>query len=161
LNQVARCVMLPLGSAGNGAGAEAVLSWQTGFPHAVDLGLGVPASIPGLTSAVDRLWHGEADLALIVTDAIPPGFPPAAAQLLKEISQIVIAPATVVYDFEPTVRFTTGNPLLTSVGTLIRRDGVPLPVRAPIKANGPSDRDCLRAILLKLDDPDHSPQIRA
>ena len=43
----------------------------------------------------------------------------------------------------------------------IRCDGVPLPVRAPFTTPGPSDRDCLRAILLKLDETGHSPQIRA
>jgi len=159
LNQVARCVMLPLGAPGNGVGAEAVLSWQTGFPHAVDLGTGVPSSIPGVTSAVDRLRRREADLALIVAD--PLDLPGDAVRFLKEIPRIVIAPATVAYDFEPTVRFSTGNPFLTSVGTVIRCDGVPLPVRAPFTTGVPSDRDCLRAILSKLDESGRSPQIRA
>lgn len=161
LNQVARCVMLPLGSPGNGAGAQAVLSWQTGFPQAVDLGSGVPASMPGVTSAGERLRRGEADLALIVADSIPPELPSEAVEHLNAIPRIVIAPATVVYGFEPTVRFTTGNPFLTSVGSVIRCDGVPLPVRAPFTAGGLSDRDCLRAILSKLDESGRSPQIRA
>jgi formylmethanofuran dehydrogenase subunit B len=161
LNRVARCVMLPLGAPGNGAGTQAVLSWRTGFPQAVVLDSGVPASIPGLTSASDRLLRREADLALIVADPIPPDLPSEAVEHLKAIPQIVISPATVAYDFEPTVRFSTGNPFLTSVGSVIRCDGVPLPVRAPLTANGPSDRDCLRAILSKLCESGRSSQIRA
>jgi formylmethanofuran dehydrogenase subunit B len=115
----------------------------------VDLGSGVPVSVPGVTSAVDRLRRREADLALIVADPIPPELPAEAVEHLRAIPRIVIAPATAEYEVEPTVRFTPGNPLLTSVGTVVRCDGVPLPVRAPLAADAPSDRDCLRAIAAK------------
>jgi len=160
LNQVTRCVLLPLGGPGNATGAEAALSWQTGFPSSVDLGAGVPVSIPGVTTAIDRLTRHEADLALIIADAVPADLPYAAAQCLKAIPQIVVAPATVDYEFEPTVRFAPPNPFLTSVGSLVRSDGVPLPLRAPLVVGSPSDRDCLRAISSKLDELGCSTQVR-
>ena len=160
LSQETRCVSLPLGGPGNRAGAEGVATWQTGFPLGVDLASGGPSSIPGISSAIDRLSRREADLAVIVADAIPDDLPPRAIERLEAIPKIVIAPATVPYNFTPTVRFATENPFLSSRGTVIRCDGVPLPLRAPIATESPSDAECLRAISSKLDEPGFSTRTR-
>ena len=57
-----RFIMLGMGEAGSAGGAEAVLSWQTGFPASVDIGPGYPKSLPGVTSwtncaEVKPIWH--------------------------------------------------------------------------------------------------------
>ena len=66
LNRQRRFVVLGMGEPGNSMGAEAVLTWQTGFPTSVDLSAGYPRSLPGVTTARRRIVCGEADLVLVV-----------------------------------------------------------------------------------------------
>src|SRR5690606_20306643 len=51
----ARAVVLPLGSPGNAAGAAQVLTWQTGFPAAVNFAAGYPRHLPGEAEAATLL----------------------------------------------------------------------------------------------------------
>src|SRR5204863_942221 len=46
LNAPTRCALVVLRGGGNRSGADAVLTWQTGFPFAVDFAPGVPAYRP-------------------------------------------------------------------------------------------------------------------
>ena len=70
LNAHTRFVILSLGGPGNATGAEAVLTWQTGYSGRVDLAGGVPRFEPGAAAAVSMLERGEADAALIVGDDV-------------------------------------------------------------------------------------------
>jgi formylmethanofuran dehydrogenase subunit B len=151
LNQDRRFVLLSLGSGGNATGAEAVFTWQTGFANAVDLGSGHPESLPGVTSARDRLRLGEADAALIVADPIADDLDAVALRHLQAIPAIVIAPAGVSYPIEPTVRIVCADPGLEATGTVARGDGVWLPLRAPQPASFSTDGTILRELLEALD----------
>lgn len=130
LNHKTRFVMLGLGGPGNPAGAEAVLAWQTGFPTSVDLGAGHPGSLPGVTSAADRLARDEADLVLIVGGFHPDQYPEAALRRLKSIPLILIAAEGVKGSHLPDVQLRPAMVGWDDPGTVTRSDGVMLPLRA-------------------------------
>ncbi len=92
LNEFTRCVAVPLGGPGNPSGAEAVLSWQTGYPAAVDFACGFPRFCPGEATAESRLARAEADTAVIVGGPDDATLSSAARAHLSAIPRIVIAP---------------------------------------------------------------------
>ena len=59
MNAHARFVCVSMGGPGNGTGAENVLTWQTGYPFAVNLARGYPRFGPGEYTATDVLGRGE------------------------------------------------------------------------------------------------------
>src|SRR5205823_3963999 len=65
LNGPTRCALSMLRGGGNRSGADAVLTWQTGFPFAVDFGRGYPTYRPH-AGAAERLAGGEVDAALVI-----------------------------------------------------------------------------------------------
>ena len=148
LNRQARFVILGMGEPGNSQGAEAVMTWQTGFPTSVDLSAGYPRSLPGVTTASRRLGCGEADLALIV-GSIPLGlFDEKSREQLEKIPAVVIAPRDDAepWPVEPGVRCFAAIPGLDDSGTVMRVDGVSLPLR-PVRASPfLSERQWLEAI---------------
>ncbi len=146
LNAKTRFVILPLGAAGNATGAESVLTWQTGAPQSVDFSGGFPRSLAEESSAAVRLERGEADAALIVADAVEEWLPAAARVQREPIPRIVIAPrATVVYRTAH-VALASATYGIDAPGTVTRVDGVVLPLRPPLAAAMPSDRQWLRAL---------------
>jgi formylmethanofuran dehydrogenase subunit B len=62
----ARLRLLGVRRAGNPAGAESVLTWQTGFPASVSFARGYPRFGPGETDAESVLRRREVDAALLV-----------------------------------------------------------------------------------------------
>jgi formylmethanofuran dehydrogenase subunit B len=152
LNRSARFVMLGLGAAGNQPGAESVLARQTGFPAYVDLSAGYPASMPGVTTAFDRLARGEADLAVIVGDLPVDRLDGPARAHLARIPRVVIAPAGVSHPGlpEPSVRLNASTPGLDEEGTVSRVDGVSLPLRPVLAPSRPSAGAWLGQIAARL-----------
>ena len=152
LNTTSRFVMLGLGAPGNVAGAEAVLTRQTGFPASVDLSAGYPASVPGVSSALDRLSRGEVDLALIVGELSLDGFDESARAQLGRVPRIVLAPpgSLSIGLSEPDVRLNTSTPGLDEEGTVMRVDGVSLPLRPVLPSTRPSAGAWLESILARL-----------
>src|SRR5436190_2733453 len=65
LNAPTRCALVVLRGGGNRSGADAVLTWQTGFPFAVDFAPGYPAYRPQ-HGAAGLLAAGEIDAALVI-----------------------------------------------------------------------------------------------
>ena len=92
LNEFARFIVMPMRGHGNVAGADQVLTWQSGYPFAVSYARGYPQYGPGEFSAVDVLVREEADAALILASDPVAHFPRAAAMQLKRIPTIVIDP---------------------------------------------------------------------
>jgi formylmethanofuran dehydrogenase subunit B len=151
LNAKVRFVILPLGADGNGTGAESVLTWQTGVPQSVDFGGDSPRSLAEETSAAARLERREVDALLIVADPIEEWLPGAAREHLESIPRIVVAPRA-------TERYPTAQVALASAttgidagGTVTRVDGVMLPLRPPLSATVPTDRDWLRMLRDRLE----------
>ena len=142
LNQGRRFVALSLGSAGNAAGAESVLAWQSGFPAAVDFALGHPRHLPGDASLAARLASRSIDVALIVMDD-PPG-------PIGEIPTIVIVPGATGLAPAPAVAFNVARMGIEDGGTVARADGVMLPVRPALDSSLPPARSILEAIAGRL-----------
>jgi formylmethanofuran dehydrogenase subunit B len=76
----------------NVTGFNEVLSWQSGYPYAVDFSRGYPRYNPGETAANDVLQRGEADSALIVASDPAAHFPKKSVEHLAKIPLIVIDP---------------------------------------------------------------------
>src|SRR3989449_3088120 len=65
LNAPTRCALSTLRGGGNRSGADAVLTWQTGFPFAVDFARGYPSYQPQAGAAA-LLGAGEVDAAIVI-----------------------------------------------------------------------------------------------
>ena len=78
LNEYTHFVAKPVRGHGNVTGADNVVSWQTGFPFAVNFSRGYPRFNPGEFTSVDLLVRGEADAALIIASDPASNFPKAA-----------------------------------------------------------------------------------
>jgi formylmethanofuran dehydrogenase subunit B len=149
LNAKARFVALTMGGPGNPAGAEAALAWQAGYPVGVDFAPGYPRSLPGETSAASRLERGEADAALIVAEDPEPGLTEKARRRLREISRIVVAPDATARD--ATVALASATYGIHAGGTVVRSDGVMLPLRPALGSRLPSEREWLERIRTRLE----------
>jgi formylmethanofuran dehydrogenase subunit B len=152
LNDFTRFVILGLGGPGNAAGAEAVVTWQTGYPSGVSLGRGSPRSLRGVTSAETLLAGGRADAALIVADREPEGLTDAARAHLERIPRIVIAPKATAQGATAAaaVALDAATYGIDAAGTVTRSDGVVLPLRPPLNPSTPTDREWLQAIETRL-----------
>jgi formylmethanofuran dehydrogenase subunit B len=141
LNGVTRFVALPMGGPGNPAGAEAVLTWQAGFPHAVDFASGVPRYRPGEASAESRLRRGACDAVLLVGVGAADDLSAEAAAAMDGLPLVEVAPGAsrgVAIDAAP--------PAVSAGGTVMRCDGVTLPLRAVIPSDRPDEAAVLRGL---------------
>jgi formylmethanofuran dehydrogenase subunit B len=141
MNRQTRFVCLPLGAAGNAAGAEQVLAWQTGYAGPVDFSEGYPRQRDGALSA---------DVALVfecdpVVDPIG-ALPVEASEHLSSIPRVVLHTADVTPPDGAAVAFTVATPGIHAGGTVFRCDGVPLPLRRAIASPYPTAEVVLEAI---------------
>jgi formylmethanofuran dehydrogenase subunit B len=144
-NASTRLVAMTLGGPGNPAGAESVLTWQAGYPVGVDYSAGYPRSLAGETAA-DRLARGEADVALIVADDPITALPQAARDHLLRIPTVLLAPDATATGRRSSVALATATSGIHTAGTVVRTDGVMLPLRPALTTEWPTDRELLRAI---------------
>jgi formylmethanofuran dehydrogenase subunit B len=141
LNGPTRAALTSLRAGGNRSGAEAVLTWQTGYPFAVDYSRGHPRYAPG-DRGLDRLVRGGLDAALVVGS---PGIGDAAAAALGKIDAVVIGPRASQAGFTTRVAIDTGVAGIHEGGTGYRMDDVPLPLRPPLDGQRPT-LETLRAL---------------
>ncbi|HEU4524873.1 MAG TPA: hypothetical protein VFR62_07610 [Gemmatimonadales bacterium] len=122
LNGPTRAVVAGLRAGGNRSGAEAALTWQTGYPMRVTLRDGHPRYRAD-RSGVDRLRSGSADAVLVAGAAASLGALP-----LESVPGVVIGPgASAVAGAR--VAIDTGVAGIHEPGTGYRLDDVPLPLR--------------------------------
>jgi len=129
LNGPTRCALSTLRGGGNRAGADQVLTWQTGFPYAVDFARGYPAYRPrgaGGTAA-ELVTAGEIDAALVVGAAA--SVPESVARGLGRVATVVIGPRASAAPFAAAVAIDTGVAGIHEGGLAFRMDDVPLPLR--------------------------------
>jgi formylmethanofuran dehydrogenase subunit B len=129
LNARTRCALSTLRGGGNRSGADAVLTWQTGFPFAVDFARGYPSYHPQAGTAA--LLQG-ADAALIIGAAA--SLPVPVATGLARVRSVVIGPRASAATFQPAVAVDTGVAGIHEGGTAFRMDDVPLPLRPSLEA---------------------------
>ncbi|MCC7474622.1 MAG: formylmethanofuran dehydrogenase subunit B [Pirellulales bacterium] len=150
LNAHTRFAALRLGAAGNLAGAEAVLTWTTGFPFAVNMARGYPRYNPGEYTANERLERGEVDVCVLVGSESCHALSARARQTLESIPTIALDYPQVRPSLDATVQFTTGIYGIHAPGTAYRMDEVPIPLRQILPAVYPLDHEILAALSRKL-----------
>src|SRR5438067_892328 len=142
LNAPTRCALVVLRGGGNRSGADAVLTWQTGFPFAVDFAAGFPTYRPHAGAAA-LLAAGEIDAALVVGSSA--SVPEPLVDALTRLSSIAIGPRASAASFKPAVAVDTGVAGIHEGGTAFRMDDVPLPLRPPL-AGPPTAAGALRSL---------------
>ena len=146
LNATTRCIARRMRIPGDVAGADSVLCWQTGFPFSVNLARGYPRYNPGEYTANNLLELGEVDAVVLVGSEGVRKLSPAAQKRLAEIAVISLDPPAAQQDWVPAVRFTTAIYGVHRAGTAYRMDEVPIPLRAVLSSELPSDEEVLQAI---------------
>jgi formylmethanofuran dehydrogenase subunit B len=129
LNGPTRAALSSLRAGGNRSGAEAVLTWQTGYPMAVTYQSGVPRYTPasrGLAWAV----AGGAGAILVVGAAASLGS--ALTDVAARTPVVVVGPRASEAPFPTRVAIDTGVAGIHEGGTAYRMDDVPLPLRPPL-----------------------------
>jgi formylmethanofuran dehydrogenase subunit B len=129
LNGPTRCALSALRAGGNSSGADAVVTWQTGFPCAVDFGRGHPSYRPheGAAALVARR---EIDATLIIGS--PRSVPEPVARALAGMPTVAIGPYASAAAFAPAVAVDTGVAGIHEGGMAFRMDEVPLPLRPSV-----------------------------
>lgn len=130
LNGPTRAALCSLRAGGNRVGVESVLTWQTGFPFAVDFSLGYPRYAPE-RRGLRVLAGGGFEAALIAgswqSDA-------AMDNRFARVNTVIIGPRASQAPFTPKVAIDTGVAGIHEAGTAYRMDEVPQALRAPLPA---------------------------
>ncbi|MGH7674942.1 MAG: hypothetical protein ACREMV_06690 [Gemmatimonadales bacterium] len=149
LNGPTRCALSTLRAGGNRSGAEAVMTWQTGFPFAVDFARGYPRYRP-YAGAAAGLARGEIDAALVLGS--PASIPERVAATLGKVACVAIGPRASEAGFQPAVAVDTGVAGIHEAGMALRMDDVPLPLRAALDGP-PAAVEVVRALAQRLRRP--------
>jgi formylmethanofuran dehydrogenase subunit B len=123
LNAGIRCSLLGLRAGGNRSGAEAVMTWQTGFPMTVDYSRGVPRYRPDEATAT-LLERGSLDAIVVVGNARAAGIPS-----MDGVPRVVIGPWASEAQPAAEVAIDTGVAGIHEGGMAFRMDDIPLPLR--------------------------------
>ncbi|BBO35495.1 formylmethanofuran dehydrogenase subunit B [Lacipirellula parvula] len=142
-----RAVALPLGSPGNAAGAAQVLTWQTGFPSAVNFAAGYPRHLPGEATAAHMLERGEADAAIIVGSNPTAHLPHAAQATLNKLPTILLTNEASDATQQAAVTLFTPTFGIETAGNVFRCDNIALPLTAAIPPKLPAAEELLQRLL--------------
>lgn len=127
LNGPTRAAAWGLRAGGNRNGLESVLTWQTGFPFAVDFSRGFPSYAADETAA-ERLARGRYRSVLVVGS--PAAVPAAFAEHLRGLATVAVGPRAGTAPWSPRVAIDTGAASLHEDGLVLRMDDVPIQARA-------------------------------
>lgn len=130
LNTPTRAALSTLRAGGNRSGAEAVLSWQTGYPAAVDFAAGYPTYGPERRGIV-RAARGEIAGALVVGSVA--AMPADHLAALRGVRIAAIGPRASASPLGCEVVLDTAIAGIHEAGTAYRLDDVPLPLRPPLR----------------------------
>ncbi len=149
LNKRTKFLIMPMRGHYNVTGADAVFTWQTGYPYAVDFSHGYPRYNPGETSAVDILQREDCDAALVVAADPVSSFPRDSVNTLVKNPLVVIDPHPSPTSLAADVVIPSAFAGIEVEGTAYRMDHVPLPLRKIVEppAGCLSDEEILRRIL--------------
>ncbi len=147
LNAHTRFNVMPMRGHGNVAGADCTLTWQTGYPFAVNFARGYPQYNPGEFTAVDLLARQEVDAALIIASDPMAHLPRQAAEHLNRIPTIVLDPEMNLTARVARVVLPTAIYGISAVGTAYRMDNIPLPLKKVVNSPQPTDEQVLDWII--------------
>ncbi len=152
MNKYTKFSLIPMRGHYNVTGSGQVMTWQSGFPFAMDFSRGYPRYNPGETASNDILLRKECDAALII--AADPGahFPVQSMKHYATIPTICIDP-----HYTPTAGISKLYIPSTMIGieedgTAYRMDNVPIRCRKVVDAPEGllSDAEILARILKKV-----------
>ncbi len=133
LNTHTKFVIMPMRGHYNVVGFSEVLSWQAGFPFAVDFSKGYAWYNPGETTANDVLQRGECDAMLVVASDPVSNFPKPSVENMLRMPIVAIdvhpTPTTMVAD----VVIPAAIAGIEVEGTAYRMDVVPLRLRKVVE----------------------------
>ncbi len=150
LNQFTKFVIMPMRGHYNVTGFGQVLTWETGYPYAVDLSRGYAWYNPGETTSTDVLNRGECDSALIIASDPGAHFP---GKSLKHLSKIPVIQVDPYHN--PTTEFAdvvipSAVAGIEAEGCAYRMDNVPIMVRKLIDSEYKSDEEIIDDVLNKV-----------
>jgi len=129
LNRHTKFSIMPMRGHYNVTGFGEVLTWQTGYPFAVDFCRGYPRYNPGETTATDVLQRGEADAALIVASDPVAHFPRKSVEHMARIPLVYIGPHFTLTSELADVFIPSTFVGIETEGTAYRMDTIPLNTR--------------------------------
>jgi formylmethanofuran dehydrogenase subunit B len=146
INEYTRFSIMPMRGHANVNGCNQVLSWQAGYPLAVNFNRGYPRFNPGEFSVVDMLKRKDVDAALII--ATDPGahLPQFAVRYLQSIPTILLEPTITLSTSWANVVIPVAPAGIGAEGTYYRMDNVPLRLKKLVDFPYPSDVEVLQAI---------------
>jgi formylmethanofuran dehydrogenase subunit B len=147
LNEFTRFSVLPMRGHSNVAGADQVMTWQTGYPFAVNFAKGYPQYGPGEFTAVDVLAKKEADAAVIISSDPGAHFPWEAAKALEEIPTIVLDPEENLTAKKARVFLPTACYGIDASGTYYRLDNLSIRAQQILPTVRPTDKEVLVKIM--------------
>lgn len=150
LNEHARFFARRMRLQGDVSGADNVMTWQTGYPFAVNYSRGYPRYNPGEFSASELLDRGDVDACLFVGTETAAYFSRRAHEHLASIPTVVLDYPGAELSFSPTVQITTAVYGLHAAGGVYRMDNVPLHLRGLIDGPYPTDEAVLRALAARV-----------
>jgi formylmethanofuran dehydrogenase subunit B len=143
LNGRTRAALSTLRAGGNRSGAEAALTWQTGYPMAVSYRGGYPRYMPA-SRGLAELGAGGAGAILVAGSAA--ALADVLAKAAPRAPVIAIGPRASEAPFPVRVAIDTGVAGIHEGGTAYRMDEVPLPLRPPL-GGARSAADTLAALV--------------
>ena len=129
LNRRTKFLIMPMRGHFNVTGANAVFTWQSGYPFAVDYSRGYPRYNPGETSIIDILCRGESDAGLIIASDPVANFPKKAVIHLVNNPLIVIDPHVSSTSIMADVVIPSTFVGIETEGIAYRMDHIPLPMK--------------------------------
>jgi formylmethanofuran dehydrogenase subunit B len=143
LNGPTRAALSSLRAGGNRSGAEAVLTWQTGYPMAVTYRQGFPQYVPASRGLA---WAGGGGAAAVLVVGGAASLGTALNDAAGRIPVVVVGPRASEAPFPARVAIDTGVAGIHEGGTAYRMDDVPLPLRPPL-SGARSAAETLAALL--------------
>ena len=144
LNGPTRAALSTLRAGGNRSGAEAVLTWQTGYPMSVDFGAGYPRYVPGARALANS--SAASGVAAVLVAGTAASFASELASTAERVPVVVIGPRASEAPFRAHIAIDTGVAGIHEGGTAYRMDEVPLPLR-PVLGGQRSAAETLAALL--------------
>ena len=126
LNGPTRAALVSLRAGGNRVGGEAVLTWQTGYPFAVDFTLGYPRYGPERRGTAGM--ESDRYQAVLLLGSLPENSPTLAS--LSRRRPAVIGPRASQASFPTSIAIDTGVAGIHDAGTAYRMDEIPLALRS-------------------------------
>ena len=153
LNRHTKFSIMPMRGHYNVTGFSEVLTWQSGYPYAVDFSTGYPRYNPGETTANDILQRGEADAALIVASDPVAHFPRKSVEYLAKMPLVYIGPHFTLTTELADVFIPSTFVGIETEGTAYRMDTVPINTRKVVDPPKGvlSDEEILERILKEIE----------